>query len=66
MEVFWLLSSFIWGILKMWVVNKLPEQWSDPETKEWAFGQVAPVVLLIAPVISMAEACFTGKHPHFA
>ena len=46
----------------MCVVNRIREQWPDPQTGEWTFVQVAPVVLLIAPVISMVEAYFTSKY----
>lgn len=60
--MYWLISSFVWGFLRICVVNTLPPPWTEPEVHEWSFGQVAPLVLLIAPVISMVEAYFSGNN----
>lgn len=56
-EVWWLVTSFLWGILKL--TSTLPL--ADGGNSDWAFGQVVPVVLLAAPVLAMAEYLYPGK-----
>ncbi|KAH7093139.1 hypothetical protein FB567DRAFT_609533 [Paraphoma chrysanthemicola] len=56
-EVWWLALSFTWGILNLWH----QERDIEPESREWSFGQVIALVLLVAPVCALIEGyCAVG------
>ncbi|KAH7082947.1 hypothetical protein BKA63DRAFT_561142 [Paraphoma chrysanthemicola] len=50
-EAWWLLQAFLLGTLKLWWRVAVPE----PESKQWRFGQILAVVLLVSPALSMVE-----------
>lgn len=54
-EVWWLIVSFVWGIIRLWWVSQLPSGWNDSESQEWTFGQVLPLLLLLSPIIAGLE-----------
>jgi hypothetical protein len=56
-QVWWLVTSFAWGIIRL--VQALDVQRSGPA--DWSFGQVAPVVLLTAPLLAVFEYIFAGE-----
>lgn len=54
-EVWWLVVSFVWGIIRLWWVSQLPPGWEDAGSQEWTFGQVLPLLLLLSPIIAGLE-----------
>ncbi|KAH7384454.1 hypothetical protein BKA66DRAFT_78476 [Pyrenochaeta sp. MPI-SDFR-AT-0127] len=54
-EVWWLVVSFAWGALSLW--NSKFEL--EPESREWTFGQVIALVLLVAPFVALIEGYLT-------
>ncbi|KAF2117474.1 hypothetical protein BDV96DRAFT_598361 [Lophiotrema nucula] len=61
LEVWWLIASFAWGVYNL-VVSWKDHPGSLKSNKGWTFGQVMPVILLFAPVLSIAE-CLLEKPP---
>ncbi|KAF2098993.1 hypothetical protein NA57DRAFT_56623 [Rhizodiscina lignyota] len=57
-EIFWLLISFVWGVLRLSMTIGLDV--TVLTRKDWSFGQVVPVILLAAPVISIMEFFYEG------
>ncbi|KAH9875380.1 hypothetical protein J1614_004872 [Plenodomus biglobosus] len=57
LSVWWLVASYIWGVynLKMSLSGYAK---SPPDNNVWTFGQIAPIILLIAPILSMIESRF--------
>ena len=51
LKVWWLLASFIWGVLQLAFTLLL----SDGGNNDWTFGQIVPVLLIAAPLISIFE-----------
>lgn len=51
MKVWWLAVSFAWGASNLWHQKYDIE----PESREWTFGQVVALVLLLAPVVGLIE-----------
>lgn len=56
-QIWWLIASFSWGILRL--VLTLRQQSTGPA--DWSFGQIAPVVLLVAPVLAISEYMFADE-----
>ncbi|KAG9200885.1 hypothetical protein G6514_006593 [Epicoccum nigrum] len=50
-EVWWLIVSFVWGILNLWMRPSLGEQGRDT----WTFGQVMAFLVIFAPLITLVE-----------
>jgi hypothetical protein len=50
-DVLWLLISFCWGTLSLWLQRPLHSLGGQ----QWTFGQVIALVLLIAPAIALFE-----------
>jgi hypothetical protein len=59
-KVWWLVASFGWGVLNLVGTLGL----SDGGNSDWTFGQIIPVVLLAAPLLSLFEYLYPGKHTH--
>ncbi|KAF2652561.1 hypothetical protein K491DRAFT_718788 [Lophiostoma macrostomum CBS 122681] len=53
-EVFWVVVSFAWGAYKLALTRNIDGA-RNHESDGWTFGQVMPVVLLIAPLITFIE-----------
>lgn len=51
LQVYWLLVSAIWGTIKLFPAK----QAAVVEEDSWAFGQVLPAFLLLAPLFTTAE-----------
>lgn len=60
--MFWLLFSLVWGTIRLFVLRNNMHKFYDPDLEEnhWGFGQLVPVLLLLLPVLLMAEG-FSGK-----
>lgn len=56
-QVWWLVTSFTWGCLRLFYMLPL----GDGGSSDWTFGQVVPVVVLAAPLLTIAEYFFPGK-----
>ncbi|KAF2648843.1 hypothetical protein K491DRAFT_684341 [Lophiostoma macrostomum CBS 122681] len=56
-EVWWLAVSFSLGCMRLFAIWML----HDSGTTTWGFGQVMPVVLLAAPLVTISEAFFLVK-----
>ncbi|KAH6614342.1 hypothetical protein C7974DRAFT_74404 [Boeremia exigua] len=50
-EVWWLIVSFCWGSLNLWMRSTLNEGGRDT----WTFGQVMALLVVFAPVITLIE-----------
>lgn len=57
------MAAFVWGVENLIGTLGL----IDNGNSDWAFGQVVPVVLLAAPLLSLFEYLYPGKplHPRF-
>ncbi|KAJ3570968.1 hypothetical protein NPX13_g5544 [Xylaria arbuscula] len=54
-EIYWLWTLLVWGTLRL--VSSLgtdDKSVSEAET-QWTFGQIVPVILLVAPVVAMIQ-----------
>lgn len=56
-QVYWLIISTIWGTIHIFQTRDSVEM----DKNEWTFGQILPIVLLIAPLFALAEHLYTGK-----
>lgn len=57
LEVWWLVASYIWGVYNLTMsLNGYAK--SPPKNNVWTFGQIAPIILLVAPILSMIESRF--------
>ncbi|KAI9369221.1 hypothetical protein BJX61DRAFT_545802 [Aspergillus egyptiacus] len=56
-EVLWLLFSLIWGTIRLFTVrDSLPQHFEATEEEDrWGFGQLVPVLMLLIPVLLIAE-----------
>jgi hypothetical protein len=57
-EVWWLFASFLWGVINLVSTLML----SNGGNSDWTFGQVVPIVLLMAPLIAVSEYLYPSKH----
>lgn len=60
MKVWWLIISFVWGTLNLWThpsktLLSLIDTPISEEVKNWTFGQVIAIMLLLAPIIALGE-----------
>lgn len=60
-KVLWMTISFVWGVIHLTLVRK-PDLEGE---NDWSFGQVVPVVLIAAPLLSVAEYLYPGTPPVF-
>jgi hypothetical protein len=58
-EVWWLIISFIWGLLNLWMRPTLHED----GTETWTFGQVMALLVVFAPLITLVEGYVKGMFP---
>ncbi|OAL47847.1 ArfGap-domain-containing protein [Pyrenochaeta sp. DS3sAY3a] len=62
LEIVWLAFAMAWGTIKIWDTrsavsfNPAGESHDVHEDSHWSFGQTLPLVLLILPLLSMAQA----------
>ncbi|KAL5337453.1 hypothetical protein BJX70DRAFT_399589 [Aspergillus crustosus] len=57
-EIWWLMFSLIWGSIRLFSVRaSLPREAQQLEEDQWGFGQLVPVLLLLIPVLMIAEGC---------
>ncbi|ORX96691.1 hypothetical protein BCR34DRAFT_578514 [Clohesyomyces aquaticus] len=54
LEVWWLMTSFAWG------ASNLASSWTRQQqdgsaNTDWTFGQITPIILTVAPVLSLLE-----------
>lgn len=66
LEIMWLVFAMAWGTIKIWTTrdsaNYNFDGWNYTENHEileenvWSFGQTLPLVLLLLPLLSMAQA----------
>lgn len=61
-KVSWALLGFIWGAFNLWSPVSLA---LEPEAKQWTFGQVMAIALLIVPFVSLLEGFHSRKHIHY-
>ncbi|OQD91487.1 hypothetical protein PENSOL_c053G11279 [Penicillium solitum] len=62
LEVSWVFTAFLWGIWRL-MLDLSPGntiEGLDSSNQAWSFGQIVPVLMLAAPLISIAE---TFKEP---
>lgn len=55
-EVWWLIISFVWGLLNLWMRPTLHED----GIKTWTFGQVMALLVVFAPLITLVEGYVKG------
>lgn len=57
--MWWLVASLVWGVLNLASSMKLEHSYVSTECQGnkqlWTFGQIAPLILLLAPVLSVME-----------
>jgi hypothetical protein len=53
-QIWWLLASFAWGVIQLAEVLQI----ADEGNSDWTFGQIAPLVLLFAPIVTVIEYFF--------
>jgi len=56
-EVYWLLVSTIWGTMPLFLTRES----SSGGESDWAFGQILPVIMLAALLMTIAEYLYPGK-----
>ncbi|KAH9868865.1 hypothetical protein J1614_007940 [Plenodomus biglobosus] len=66
LEIIWLTFAMAWGTIKIWTTRysatfnydgrNLTENHEVLEENVWSFGQTLPLVLLLLPILSMAQA----------
>lgn len=61
MKVWWLIISFTWGILNIWLLEGTAIGVREPDSQVWTFGQVMAMVILLAPIIGLTEGYFSSK-----
>jgi hypothetical protein len=49
-------GSFMWGLIRLTLTLLIEDRGSN----DWSFGQVIPVVLLAAPLLTIFESFFRG------
>ena len=61
-QILWLCFALAWGTIHLFTARgRLPEGTVvDSAENVWSFGQFLPVVLLMLPILSIAEDCY-GK-----
>lgn len=57
-QVWWLLVSFTWGTSDLW---PLKVKVHEPGSNEWTFGQMIAILVLIAPIATLAESILEGR-----
>lgn len=57
LELWWLIGSFVWGVIRLLAALRLC---SGP-TSSWSFGQIMPVFLLLAPLLTFWELIATDE-----
>lgn len=60
-EVWWLIISFTWGLLNLWMRPTLHEDGINT----WTFGQVMALLVVFAPLITLIEGYVKGMFPCF-
>lgn len=56
-QIVWLIYAMTWGSIHLFV------SWtstSDGSSNTWSFGQIMPLALLVAPLVSALEFFFPG------
>ena len=56
-QILWLCFALAWGTIHLFTARSYLPQGAE---NVWSFGQTLPVVLLMLPVLSIAEDCY-GK-----
>lgn len=51
-----MVGSFAWGIIRLMQTLQIEDRGSS----DWSFGQVIPLVLLVAPLLTIFESFFKG------
>lgn len=59
--MYWLVVSAIWGTIKLFQTRAAVDMVDEDS---WAFGQIIPLVLLIAPLFAIVEQLYSGMFPH--
>lgn len=61
-QILWLCFALAWGTIHLFVARNYLSQNAvvDSDENVWSFGQFLPVVLLMLPILSIAED-FYGK-----
>jgi hypothetical protein len=59
-EVLWLLVSAIWGSILLYFERRTHESYNMGED-QWSFGQIVPVMMLVAPFVAIFEFWQKGK-----
>ncbi|KAI1178607.1 hypothetical protein F4777DRAFT_594366 [Nemania sp. FL0916] len=55
-EIYWLLVLLVWGTIRLVSSLAINDKMVSDAESTWAFGQILPVVLLVAPIITSIEA----------
>lgn len=57
-EVLWLMFALIWGTIRLFTIRSfVPPDSNVVEEDFWGFGQLVPVLLLLLPILLIAESC---------
>lgn len=59
-EILWIVASFSWGLIRLLQTLKI----DDHSSSDWSFGQVVPLVLLTAPLLTIFESFFKVHSPN--
>ena len=51
-----MVGSFSWGLIRLLQASQVEDRGSS----DWSFGQVVPLVLLAAPLLTIFETFFKG------
>ncbi|KAJ8112997.1 hypothetical protein OPT61_g4773 [Boeremia exigua] len=60
-EVWWLLVSFTWGASNLWPLRITVH---ESGIREWTFGQMIAILILVAPAVTLAESFLGSKSPN--
>lgn len=55
-KVLWILFSFVWGLIQLVQTRGSADGGKD----DWSFGQVVPVVLICAPLLTFYQFFYPG------
>ncbi|KAK0625027.1 hypothetical protein B0T17DRAFT_508047 [Bombardia bombarda] len=58
-EVYWLVISLAWVTFRLY---HLRERWGPAGEDSWTFGQILPLALLAAPLVSIAQVIYEKFH----
>ncbi|CAO2649168.1 Nn.00g101170.m01.CDS01 [Neocucurbitaria sp. VM-36] len=60
-EILWLIVSFVWCTTWLWLPDRYERSASESGAFEWTYGQVMAILILLPPLISLAEGYMTDS-----